>query len=396
MAAESRGTDHSVEERLFAEPYRFEFFQAVRLLERVFAQGVRDQQIAQSASNPEDRSRAARVPVGRVNEAEQVVAPAREVVRFRTRAALHFPPSQLHDLTYDESDERGSPPQMEVAFMGLTGPLGVLPDSYTELLIDRLRAKDRTLYDFLDLFNHRLISFFFRAWEKYRFPVAYERRVVRERNEAERAGQQTLSRTAELALRGRTDDPFTASLFAFIGMGTGGLRRRMSFGDEGLLAYGGVIAQRPRSMSAVTAIIGDYFGVGARIEQFAGQWLQLDAGSVTRLGAANSTLGVNTLAGGRVWDSQSKFRIKLGPLAYGEFKAFLPNGSAFKPVMEMVRFLVGLEFDFDVQLALKAGDVPPSILTTRARRKPMLGWNTWLKTRPFDADDEQVVLTATA
>jgi type VI secretion system protein ImpH len=257
-----------------------------------------------------------------------------------------------------------------VAFMGLTGPLGVLPNVYTELLIERLRRKDRALHDFLDLFNHRFISFFYRAWEKYRFPVAYD--------------------------RDRGDGQFTASLFALINMGTRGLRNRMSLPDEGLLCYGGLIAQRPHSASAIAAVIGDYFRVTASIEQFSGQWLKLDAGSMTSLGRANNVLGSSAVAGARVWDCQSKFRMRVGPLSYQQFIDFLPLGSAFKPVMDLIRLLAGPELDFDVQLVLKAEEVPGSIAATRDKRKSMLGWNSWLKTRAFRFDDEQVVLTNAA
>jgi type VI secretion system protein ImpH len=352
------GSTQTVEEKLFAEPFRFQFFQALRLLERLF---------------PE------RLPVGRVSEEGQVIAPSREVARFRTHASLCFPPSQVHDLMRGQSGagladvadtDDVEPAQMEVAFMGLTGPLGVLPNVYTELLIDRKRRKDRALHEFLDLFNHRFISFFYRAWEKYRFPVAYER------NPGE--GQ------------------FTSSLFAIINSGTRGLRNRMSLPDEGLLCYGGLIAQRPHSVSAIAAIIGDYFGTRACIEQFFGQWLKLDAESVSRLGRANNSLGASAVAGMRVWDSQSKFRVKLGPMSYEQFVDFLPPGSAFKPVMDLIRLLAGPEFDFDLQLVLRADEVPESIATGRAKGKSMLGWNSWLKTRAFSSDDEQVVLSNAA
>jgi type VI secretion system protein ImpH len=345
MDSEGRGTSPAVETLLHDEPYRFEFFQAVRLLERLM---------------PE------RLPVGRVTDEGQVINPGREVARFRTTVSLAFPPSQVQGLEQAEEGEGDRQPRMEVAFMGLTGPLGVLPNHYTELLIDRLRAGDRAMYDFLDLFNHRLISFFYRAWEKYRFPVAYERRP--------------------------NDDQFTSFLFSIVGLSTRGLLRRMSLRDEGLLCYGGLIAQRPHSAVAFEAIVGDYFGVKASMIQFAGQWLPLDADSVSKLGAANNVLGVSAVAGARVWDAQSKFRMKIGPVGYKQFAAFLPTGSAFKPMMEIIKLLAGPEFDFDVQLVLKAEEVPGTVLTTRARRRPMLRWNTWLRSRPFERDDEQVVL----
>jgi type VI secretion system protein ImpH len=360
MDSESGRSNPSVEILLHDEPYRFEFFQAVRLLERLMPD---------------------RLPVGRVTDEGQVIMPDREIVRFGASVSLMFPPSQVQNLESSQNGQKGEKgekgeedgdgqAQMEVAFMGLTGPIGVLPNHYTELLIDRVRAGDRAMSDFLDLFNHRMISFFYRAWEKYRFPVAYERRP--------------------------NDDKFTSFLFSITGLATRGLLGRMNLRDEGLLCYAGLISQRPHSASAFAAIVGDYFGVEASVIQFAGQWLPLDAESVSKLGKSNNALGVSAFAGARVWDSQSKFRMKIGPIGYKQFTSFLPTGSAFKPMMELIKFLAGPEFDFDVQLVLKAEEVPGTVLTTRARRRPMLRWNTWLRTSPFTHDDSQVILNGGA
>jgi type VI secretion system protein ImpH len=337
MATQGRRANSPLADLLFEEPYRFEFFQAVRLLERI---------------SPDRR------PVGRSSE------PAGEAVRFRARASLTFAPSQIHRLARSGDDRQ--PPEMMVAFMGLTGPAGVLPHHYTEMIVERTRYKDTAAADFLDLFNHRMVSLFYRAWEKYRFPVAYE----------------------------RGDDRFTQFLFDIVGMGTAGLRHRQSFPDEALVFYGGLVAGRPHSAAAMEAILGDYFGAQARVEQFAGQWLRLDEEDLTRLGGASAALGVTAVAGTRAWDAQSKFQLRLGPLTLGEFMNFLPAGTAFKPACELTRLLAGLEFDFDIRLTLKAEEVPGCVLTTRAKRPPMLGWTTWLKTCPFTEDDSQVVLSA--
>jgi type VI secretion system protein ImpH len=327
----------TLEDVLFAEPYRFDFFQAVRLLERIYT---------------------LRRPVGHAAE------PASEAVRFRALTGLNFPASQIYALERESDDsDNPVPPQMTVAFMGLTGPSGVLPHPYTELLMERLRNKDHALIEFLDQFNHRVLSLFFRAWEKYRFPIGVERGL---------------------------DDRFTEFLFDIVGLGTRGLRRRFSFADEGLLSYGGLIANRPHSASAMTGLLGDYFGVPAELEQFKGQWLKLDPESTSTLGRANHQLGLSTVLGTRVWDQQSKLRVKFGPLSFAQFAAFLPNGTAFKPASELTQFFAGMEFDFDIQLVLQREEVPFCKLSTQA--KPALGWTTWLKTRPFRTDDSQVVL----
>lgn len=333
-------TEPDLAETLLDEPYRFEFFQAVRLLERMF---------------PE------RAPVGLSGG-----VPAGEVVRFRTRASLEFPASQIHAIEreatadQDEADHSSTlsepPPEMFVNFMGLTGPLGTLPSHYTELLVERARYKDTAYWEFLDIFNHRLISLFYRAWEKYRFHVAYER-----------GGQ----------------DNFTEHLLDVIGLGTRGLQGRLGQPDEALLFYGGLIAQRPRSASAIAAILGDYFSVPVEVEQFTLQWLTLEEGSLTRLGSANSDLGVDTIVGTRVEDRQAKFRLMIGPLKLSEFVRFLPVKPTLGFVNKLTRLLVGLEFDFDVQLQLRPEEVPDCRLDSSGETGSRLGWTSWLKTKEF-------------
>jgi type VI secretion system protein ImpH len=358
----------TVEEHLFAEPYAYDFFQAVRLLE---------------ALDPK------RVPVGRGGP------PAAEVCRFRAHASLSFPPSPIYDL------ERPTParpfPVMTVAFFGLTGPSGVLPRHYTEMLV-RLEKESKSgeksaLRDWFDLFNHRFIALFFRAWEKYRFWVPY--------------------------LRGEYDrpepDPFTLCLLSFVGLGMPPLRNRLRVAlwqddrDQGqeralariddlaLLHYSGFLAHRPRNALSLEALLKDYFELPARVQQFRGQWLRLEPANRSRFEAdGNNLLGVNLVAGERVWDVQSKVRIRLGPLRYGQFLEFLPDRAgvparkAFYLLSHLVRMYVGPELDFDVQLVLAAADVPPLQLAPEgAGPGPRLGWNTWLvsRTPERDADD---------
>ena len=344
MAAESRRTDPPVEDILFEEGYKFDFFQAVRVLERLYPD---------------------RQPVGRD------ASPAEEVVRFCSHITLSFPPSAIHEITPVAED--GAPAQMAVAFMGLTGPLGVLPRHYTELLLERIRSKDHTLRDFLDLFNHRLIALFYRAWEKYRFPIAYER----------------------AALKHGDYDRFSLYLFDLLGMGTEGLRGRLAVGDEALLFYPGLLAQRPHGASALAGLLQDYFAVPVAIVQFVGQWLPLVPESRTRLGteASQNALGVSAVAGSRVWDQQAKFTVRMGPLTLAELCQFLPSGSAWRPLCQLIRFVAGQEFDFDLQLVLRAAEVPWCQLGATGEHAPRLGWSTWLKTRAFTHDVDQTVLS---
>ncbi len=204
-------------------PGRFEFFQAVRMLLRIFG----DREVPGSATS--------------VN---------REAVRFRVNNSLAFPPSQISSIDWD-----GAVPAMAVNFMGVTGPMGVLPRVYSEFVISRLRARDRTLADFFDIFNHRMISLFYQAWEKYRSAVAYER-----------DGEDRLSKY----------------LMCLIGLGTDGLQNRMEVNDDSLLFYSGLLSLQPRSAAALRGALQDYFGVPVEVEQFVGAWQPLGSSRSVR------------------------------------------------------------------------------------------------------------------
>ncbi|HMJ08592.1 MAG TPA: type VI secretion system baseplate subunit TssG [Pyrinomonadaceae bacterium] len=330
--------DKPLDQALFDAPYAFEFFQAVRLLEKLY---------------PE------RDTVGRD------ALPASEVARFRSYVSFDFPSSEIQQLDRSADDGTGGERvEMLVNFMGMVGASGVLPSHYTELVLDRIRHRDKAMWAFLDIFTHRAVSMFYQAWGKYRFPIGYE----------------------------RGNDEFTQYLFDFAGLGTKGLRGRMSVPDESLLPYAGLIAQKPHSSNALENVLSDYFGFDAKIEQFFGQWLMLEPPDRTYLGDANNVLGVSTIAGTAVWSQQTKFRIALGPLGFSQFQALLPNGAANPVLDSIVRFMMGSDLDFDVKLFLSAGQVPGTVLTTRAVRRPMLGWTSYLKTRSFGTDDDQVVL----
>jgi type VI secretion system protein ImpH len=358
----------SVAERLFEEGYAFDFFQAVRVLEKL---------------DPERRA------VGRAGPARS------ETVRFRAHLSLSFPPSAIYEV--QEPTPTLPVPAMIVTFMGLTGPSGVLPRHYTERLIrpdPEIKGPERwALRDWLDMFNHRLVSLFYRAWEKYRFFIPYER------------GEYI-----------RPDaDSFTRALFSIVGLGMRPLRNRLcvssyketagqkrerilaKIDDFALLYYGGFLAHRPRCAVILQALLQDYYQMPIQVRQFQGQWLRLDQTNQSRLGGAdgNNQMGVNLVAGDRVWDVQNKIRIRMGPLTHAQFDGFLPDRSAvpqrkaFFLLAHLVRLYIGPELDFDVQLVLKAAEVPACRLS--AGGGAQLGWNTWCFSRAMRRDAEDAV-----
>jgi type VI secretion system protein ImpH len=320
-----------------AHPEGFEFFQAVRLLLRLFPD---------------------REPVGRF------VAPEREALRFAANTSLSFPPSEIHSI-----DWGGAIPRMIVNFMGLAGPVGVLPYAYSELIADRIRNRDQTLADFLDIFNHRMISLFYQAWEKYRFQVAYER-----------DGKDRLSRY----------------LMSLVGLGTPGLSERLRVRDEALLFYSGLLALQPHPAIALHHLLEDYFGVEADIEQFVGSWQALDQADQCKFENEDSfseQLAVGLVVGDAVWDHQSRVRVKLGPLTQEQYLGFLPSGSAHESLRSLVGFFCGPNLEVELQLVLKQDEVPRCDLSDASPAGPRLGWFTWMKSgMEFDRAPGDTVL----
>lgn len=342
MATES-GTIHSdlaaseVAEKLRREPFSFDFFQAVRLLERFL---------------PE------RTSVG------QFAHPNAEGARFAAHPSLAFPASQIQAMDWPPDGRV----RMVVNFMGLTGPLGVLPNPYTSLIIERMRGGDYSSRDFLDVFNHRIISLFYRAWRKYRFDVACE--------QGER-------------------DLFSRHLLSLLGLGTDGLRDRQAVSDESLIYYAGLLSQRPRSAQGLKQILEDYFEVPVAIEQFAGSWYRLDRETQCRLSEENSDsgeLGLGAVVGDEVWNQQSKVRVVLGPLSLERYADFLPDGQSWETLRAWVRFYSNDEWDFEVKLILEREQVPACTLGAEGTSGPQLGWVSWVKSVPFSRDPDDTVL----
>src|SRR5262249_52992792 len=161
-----------------------------------------------------------------------------------------------------------------------------------------------------------------------------------------------------------------------------GLRKRMSVPDQALLRYAGLFGQTPACAISLRAILQDYFGVPVAIEQFVGAWYRLREEDQCELAAQslNNQLGEGAIAGVAVWDPQARFRVLLGPLTVVKFLAFLPDGRAVKELRDLVRLYVGPVLQFDVQLVLKAEEVPWSRLGEETLEAPRLGWCGWLKT----------------
>ena len=362
MAAPGRRKTTALITSLLTEVQRFDFFAGVRSLVRL----ARDSIKAWPWSGESPGGDA---------------APEKEAVRFRSVQSRTYAASAITKLRPSDGKK---PPELEVSVMGLTGPNGVLPQHYSQLVIDLARQNQPELRDFLDLFNHRSIGLLYRAWVKYRLPVSCEPTLVARGTGAE--------------------DPVTRSLYALVGLGTGawqpttsrsGVRNRLAFRDETFLYFSGAFAHWPRNAVSLERAVQELLGSPARVLQFCGQWLNLEKTEQTQMSAVaglggNSELGMSALAGARVWNVDSRFRIELGPVDFATFQRFTPVGDLLRPVSQFARSYVGPTLDFDVLPVLRKDQVPETRLGmgTNASR---LGWDTWVRGLPYPRDAKDAV-----
>jgi type VI secretion system protein ImpH len=353
MPTAKRRFEPAVIERLFREPYRFDYFQAVRMLELWLKRHGRPQ--------------------------HDVVA---HYLRFQNSTSLGFPASQLEAIQPEPRDiDRGAYAlgkalqdaslhyiRVTPSFMGLLSGQGVLPAHYTERIAEHQhRHADDGPRALLDTFSNRSLALFYGAWRKYRLHFNYQ-------------------------LDGH--DAFLPLLLALAGLGHDTLRGRLAHERDGALLdesigyFAASIRQRPPSAVQMGRVLSEYFGQPVRIEQFVGAWYDVPPTQQTVLGHATAVLGTSAMAGVRVWQRDLRMRVVIGPLDHAGFTSFLPGGLAARALKSMLGLLAGITLDYDVELILRGAEVRSTVLGPAPSGR--LGWDAYLVTGPQVADRDDV------
>jgi len=353
MRTPQRRFEPSVIERLFNQPYRFQFFQAVRMLELWLKKN----------GLPRDGAVAS-------------------FLRFQNSLSLNFPASQLEAMDTEpralardsaalgEALRRGELKYIRItpAFMGFLGTAGALPAHYTErIAAHALYERDDGPRAFLDTFSNRTLALFYEAWRKYRLELQYE-------------------------IDGK--DRFLPLLLSMAGLGNHALRHRLSDGGEGVLDesvgyFAAAMRHRPASAAMIGKVLSDYFGEPINVTQFIGAWYDVPPTQQTTLGGTNAQLGMSALVGGRVWQRDLRMRLTVGPLDRAGFDAFLPGGLAARALAKMLTMFTGLTLEYEVHIVLRAPDVD-GVTLSEERHGGRLGWDSFLCTAPETRDRDDL------
>jgi len=358
MASKSRRKSTSVSEKLFNEPYRFSFFQAARLLQGP----VRRWQTK-----------------GTYNPVGYDVSPHAESLRFSAYTSLQFASAEIARITKHEyivKNDDHDIAEMQISFMGLSGQSGVLPDFFTEVQLQRLREKDASLRDFLDVLNHRAVSLFYRAWEKYQLPLNYERAKLR--------GEEKT-------------DAITHAFQSLLGLDGQELEKQLPVNAENLIFYAGFFSSPRRSASALEASLSEYLGINIKVEQFKGEWMPLHEDDrfqlpVFPMNGKNNCLGVDTVIGNEVYTVEGKFRLIMGPLNKQQFDELLPDTEKLERLKRFTKMFVGASYNYDIKYDLLPEAVTGWYLGDDNSSHTRLGWNTWLKPKNREDAVRQIVV----
>ncbi|MDB6067531.1 MAG: Type secretion protein [Pedosphaera sp.] len=335
MASDGGQTPDNVISELEQRPYSFDLFRAIRLLESQFPDFPR---IGYSQS------------------------PSQDPIRFAQNPSLAFAPSSIEALRREGPD---AIPKLFIRHPGVFGPNGALPLHITEYARDRqLNSGDNTLVAFVNVFHHRLISLFYRAWADNQMALDMDR---------------------------PNDQRYAFYLGSLFGIGMESLQGRDNVQDHAKLYFAGRLSTPTRNAEGLECILKAYFSVKAEVESFVGRWLDLPSDSICRLGESPRTgsIGSTVVVGSHFYECQLNFRIRMGPMSLEDYERMLPNGDAFKRLQYWILNYVGEHFFWDVELILDAAEVPQVSLGQSGR----LGWTTWLKSQPFTQDVRDLVLS---
>lgn len=356
------GEEAALLDALESHGWDFDFYTAVRRLENARARWVK----AQLDTAMKGGKTLTGLPQAvRVGHSQRL---ADDPVRFCQEPSLTFAPASITGLKY-RANRKGlsGGARLFVQFIGLLGPNGPMPLHITEYARDRERnAQDPTLARFLDMFNHRVVSLFYRAWAVNQKTVNYER------------GEQ---------------DRFAAYTGSLFGIGMPAMLGRDRVPDVAKLFAAGHLSGQTRHADGLCSIVEAYFGVKTEIAEFIGCWMDLPREFQCRLGESRRTgqLGVNAIVGSKTWEAQQKFRVRLGPMSLREYLRLLPTGESLGRLVDWVKNYTDEEFRWDVQLVLKKDEVPATRLG-QLGGGGQLGWSTWLTTKTPEKDAEDLVL----
>lgn len=324
MQTKKRAAESGVMQHLLAEPYRYQFVQAMRIL----LCWLRQQNVSHAQAFG-------------------------QVLRFKSSLSLSFPASEIEQLSLDDNEQLTLIP----TFMRFLGIGGTLPLHHSERIAGhRLSRKDAGVPAFLDIFSHRMLTLYYQAWEKYRLESTLQTQAT----DAQLPLLMALAGVQRTALPSNGDtDAVTQDVAAW---------------------YAGLLRCRPVSTQAIGPVLAEYCAVPVTLQQFVGGWDYLEKDRRSLLGSVNFTLARGATLGLRLWRQDMRVCLHIGPLDAAGLQRFLPRSTGAAALAKMLALFGVPDLQYEVRLILSPPCITPLLLSSNPSERRRLGWTTFLQT----------------
>ncbi|GLS86115.1 type VI secretion protein [Cypionkella aquatica] len=268
---------------------------------------------------------------------------AQEVVRLGQEPFQAFPDRNVSQVTENAEGKL----RVRSNFLGYFGPQGALPMNTTAEVQQWYMFKDEAFVRLADLFTNRFQQLFFRAWSDARGITQYDH---------------------------PGDDRFQGYVGAPVGLASPALQGRGTVPDMARLPLVGIAMARVKSPVRLRQILETLCGVTVEIEENIPVWLGFEPSDLTRLGAANSGLGRDCRLGSRVQSVNEKIRVAVKTESLPQYQSFLPGGSSFQRLTELLFSYLGHETEVEIAPSLPADQIKGVALG----KGGALGWTGWI------------------
>lgn len=259
--------------------------------------------------------------------------PADDPVRFRPHPGMGFPVSELKAVEYDEENP-DAPPTVRTTFNGLYGVDSPLPTAWLDDIAQQ-REGHEAQEAFLDIFNHRILTQFYRIWRKYSYPATFD-------PGGRDSTSQSLMGLIGLGIPG-TDRHITAPLSRFLALLS--VMRLPARTEEGIQALVRLLA--PRTQTTVTPHCPRTVYINKPLGFYGDEDFLLDGYQV---------LGDETT------EVSSQLLISLYTEDHAEAQGWLPEGLIYADFLVLLRVYLGWRYKARIQLTVPTQLLPAPVL----------------------------------
>ena len=266
-----------------------------------------------------------------------------ESVRFRPHPGMGFPAGEIRGA--EAPAQAHLPPTVRINFMGLYGTASPLPTHYIDD-ITRQREGHEATQDFLDIFNHRLTTQFYRIWRKYTYPATFT--------------------------PGGTDET-SQYLLGLAGLGINGCAENIATPVSRFLALLPVMLLPGRTAEGVTSLVS-LLAPDTRAQVIPRDPRRIPQVSMLNISTRHPvSLAHRPVMGAHATDVNYQVLLRLFTDNPVEIKGWLPGGQLHGDLMALLHVYLGAKLDARLELCVDRAQMSIAKLACRTEDAQQMG-----------------------